>query len=133
LLAVLCWSLLRPEEGMIWGVLAGFFADIFSGGPFGATSIAFLFAAFCVGLLHGRLRTHNPIVVMAIGLFGTILSHLVIVMLLVLSGKSLEVGYLLMYVTLPSAFLNTVLSVPVYLPLRRLHRIGLPVLAEDSE
>jgi hypothetical protein len=38
-----------------------------------------------------------------------------------------------MYVTLPTAFLNTLGSVPVYLALRRLHRIGVPALAEDIE
>jgi rod shape-determining protein MreD len=133
LLAVLCWSLLRPDEGLIWAVLAGFFADIFSGGPSGVTSVAFLFAAFCVSFLHGRLRTHNPIVVMAIALFGTLLAHLVTIVLLLLFGHGLDVGYLLLYVTLPTAFLNTVFAVPVYLGLRRLHRLGVPALAEDTE
>ena len=133
LLAVLCWSLLRPEEGMIWAVLAGFFSDIFTGGPFGVTSIAYLFAAFCISFLHGRLRTHNPIVVMAIALFGTILAHLTAIALLVIFGRTLEIGYLLLYVTLPTAFLNTAGAVPVYLTLRPLHRIGVPVLAEDTE
>jgi rod shape-determining protein MreD len=133
LLAVLCWSLLRPEEGMIWAVLAGFFCDIFTGGPFGVTSFAYLFAAFCISYLHGRLRTHSPIVVMAIALSGTILAHLAMVALLTVFGRTLEVGYLLMYVTLPTAFLNTLFSVPVYLALRPLHRIGVPVLAEDME
>jgi rod shape-determining protein MreD len=133
LLAVLCWSLLRPEEGMIWAVLAGFFCDIFTGGPFGVTSIAYLFAAFCISYLHGRLRTHSPIVVMAIALFGTILAHLAMIALLVVFGRTLEVGYLLLYVTLPTAFLNTVGAVPVYLTLRPLHRIGIPVLTEDDE
>ena len=133
LLVLLCWSLLRPEEGMVWALVAGFFSDIFTGGPFGITSIAFLLAAFCIGYLHGRLRTHSPIAVMAVALFGTILAHLATVALLVLFGRNLEIGYLLMYVTLPTAFLNTLASVPVYLMLRRLHRIGVPVLAEDIE
>jgi rod shape-determining protein MreD len=133
LLAVLCWSMLRPEEGMIWAVAAGFFCDLFTGGPFGVTSIAFLFAAFCISYLHGRLRTHSPIVVMAVALFGTILAHLAMVALLVVFGRTLEVGYLLLYVTLPTAFLNTLCSVPVYLALRPLHRLGVPVLAEDTE
>lgn len=133
LLAVLCWSLLRPEEGMGWALAAGFFSDIFSGGPFGVTSIAYLLAAFCVGQLHGRLRTHSPIVVMAIALFGTILSHLATIALLALFGRALGIGYVLTYVTLPTAFLNTICSVPVYLSLRRLHVIGAPALTEEKE
>jgi len=133
LLAVLCWSLLRPEEGMIWAVLAGCFSDIFSGGPFGITSIAYLLTSFCISQLHGRLRTHSPIVVMAIALFGTILSHLAVIVLLALFGRILEFEYVLPYVTLPTAFLNTLCAVPVYLLLHRLHGIGASILVEDKE
>jgi rod shape-determining protein MreD len=133
LLAVLCWSLLRPEEGMIWGMLAGVFADLFSSSPFGITSIAFLITAFGVGQLHGRLRTHSPIVVMAIALFGTILAHLAMIALLALFGRSLDFGYLLTYVTFPTAFLNTICAVPAYLGLRRLHMFRITPLSEDQE
>jgi rod shape-determining protein MreD len=132
LLLVICWSLLRPEEGMGWALAAGFFSDIFTGGPFGITAIAYLLAAFGIGLLHGRLRTHSPLAVMAITLFGTVLAHLALVGLLMLFGRRLDIGYVLPYVTLPTAFLNTLCAVPVYLGLRRLHVVGAPVLAEKE-
>jgi rod shape-determining protein MreD len=133
LLAVICWSLLRPEEGMVWALAAGSFADIFSGGPFGLTAIAYLLTAFGIGLLHGRLRTHSPLVVMAIALFGTVLAQGVMLALLALFGRSLDLGYVLAYVTLPTAFLNTLCAVPIYLGLHRLHIAGRPVLAEENE
>jgi rod shape-determining protein MreD len=132
LVAVICWSMLRPEEGLAWAALAGLFADMFSGGPFGITVLAFLLVAISVGALHGRLWTHSPIAVMAIVMSGTVIAHLATVAMLVLFGHSLEVGYLLTYVTLPTAFLNTIASVPVYLALRRLHFVGAPVLAEEE-
>jgi rod shape-determining protein MreD len=132
LVAVTCWSLLRPEEGLVWALLAGSFADLFSGGPFGLTSIAYLLAAICAGALHDRLWTHSPLAVMAIALFGTIISHLASIALLLLFGHSLEVGYLLTYVTLPTAFLNTIGSIPIYLVLRRLHLVGAPALSEEA-
>ena len=47
LVAVICWSMLRPEEGLAWAALAGLFADLFSGGPFGITAIAYLLVAIC--------------------------------------------------------------------------------------
>jgi rod shape-determining protein MreD len=133
LLAVLSWSLLRPEEGMGWALIAGFFSDIFSGGPAGLTSIAYLLAAFCISQLHGRLRVHSPIVVMAIALFGTILAQVALIGLLAVFGRTFDLGYALMYVTLPTAFLNTIFAVPVYLSLRKLHVIGAPILAEENE
>jgi rod shape-determining protein MreD len=132
LVAVIYWSLLRPEEGLAWAMLAGIFADIFSGGPFGITSIAYLLVAVSIGALHGRLWTHGPLAVMATALFGTVVAHLASVAMLVLFGHTLEVGYLLTYVTLPTAFLNTIASVPVYLALRRLHFLGAPALAEEE-
>jgi rod shape-determining protein MreD len=132
LVAVTCWSLLRPDEGLVWALLAGLFADLYSGGPFGITSIAYLLVAICVGALHGRLWTNSPMAVMAIALFGTVISHLASIAMLILFGHSLEVGYLLTYVTLPTAFLNTICSVPVYLGLRRLHFIGAPALSGEE-
>jgi rod shape-determining protein MreD len=133
LVAVLCWSMLRPEEGLIWALLAGLFADLFSGGPFGITAIAYLLVAIAVGSLHGRLWTHSPLAVMAIAMFGTVIAELASAAMLVLFGHTLEVGYLLTYVTLPTAFLNTIASVPVYLLLRRLHFVGAPPLAEEDQ
>jgi rod shape-determining protein MreD len=134
LLTVLCWSLLRPEEGMVWGILAGTMSDLLSGGPFGVTALAYLLAAFMAGQLHGRLWTDSPLVVMSIALFGIVLSHLATIALLILLGHSLDVGYVVAYVTLPTAFLSTLLAVPVYLMLRWLHRILLPParLAEEE-
>jgi rod shape-determining protein MreD len=133
LLGVVCWSLLRPEEGMGWALVAGFFADIFTGGPFGITPIAYLVTAFGIGWLHGRLRTHSPIAVMAVALAGTALAHLAMIALLALFGRGLDVGHAFAYVTLPTAFLNTLCAVPAYLGLRRLHVAGKPALAEEME
>ena len=35
-LIILCWSMLRPTEGLVWAALGGLFADLLSGGPFGS-------------------------------------------------------------------------------------------------
>jgi rod shape-determining protein MreD len=126
LLIVVCWSLLAPDQSLGWAVLAGAFADLFTGGVFGATPIAFLLAAYTIGQLHGRLQTDSPPVVMAITLFGTVLAHLALILLLILTGRTIDVGYALAYITLPTAFLNTLAAIPVYLTLRRLHRTTRP-------
>ena len=133
LVAVVCWSLHRPEEGMGWALIAGSFSDLFTGGPFGLTAVAYLAASFAVGYLHGRLRTHSPMAVMATTLFGTVLAHLVMLVLLMLFGWRLEIGYVIPYISLPAAFLNTLCAVPVYLALHRLHIAGTPVLAQEEE
>jgi rod shape-determining protein MreD len=133
LLAVVCWSLLRPEEGLVWALLAGIFSDLFSGGPFGVTSIACLLVAFIVGQLHGRLWTDSPLAVMAITLLSTMLLHLAIIAQLLILGRTLNVGYALAYTTLPTAFLNTLFVIPAYLLLRRLHQATSPPAASAEE
>jgi rod shape-determining protein MreD len=133
LLIVICWSLLAPDQSLGWAVLAGVFADLFTGGPFGVTPIAFLLAAFTIGQLHGRLQTDSPPVVMAIALFGTVLSHLAAIVLLILTGRTVDTGFALAYITLPTAFLNTLFAIPLYLFLRRLHRATLPPAVAVAE
>ncbi len=133
LLIVLCWSLLAPDSALVWAVTAGALADFFTGGPFGVTPIAYLLASFTVGQLHGRLQTDSPLVVMAIVLFGTVLAHLAMIVLLILAGRTVDIGFSLAYVTLPTAFLNTLAALPVYPLLRRLHRATLPPALTAAE
>jgi rod shape-determining protein MreD len=133
LLAVICWSLLRPEEGMVWALLAGLFADLFSGGPFGITAIAYLATSILVGMLHGRFRTDHPVIVMATALFASAVSYLLILMALILFGHSMAFGHYLAYIILPTAFLNTLVATPAYLTLRRLHFSTLPPALSEEE
>lgn len=133
LLVVICWNLLDPEEGLVWALLAGVFADLFTGGPAGVTPIAYLLAGFMIGQLHGRLRTDSPSVVMAIALFGTVIAHLALIALLMLLGRTMDAGFALAYITLPTAFLNTLCAIPVYLLLRRTYHGIHPPAATVAE
>jgi rod shape-determining protein MreD len=133
LLVVICWSLLRPEEGLVWALLAGLFADLFSGGPFGTTSLAYLATASLVGLLHGRFRTDHPVIVMVTALFATAAAYIVTMLILLFFGHAMAFGYYLIYIILPTAFLNTLFAAPVYLSLRRLHHATLPPMLAEEE
>jgi rod shape-determining protein MreD len=134
LTAVICWSLLRPDEGLAWAVIVGAFNDFLSGGPFGISCIAFVLAAFLAGQLHGRLWTNSPLAIMAATLTGTIVSQGVVILILMVLNYSLDVAYAAIYIFLPTAFLNMIISVPVYLFLHRLHAGTLPpalIVEED--
>jgi rod shape-determining protein MreD len=126
LLVVLCWSILRPEEGLVWAGVAGIFMDLLSGGPLGATAIAYVIASLAAGQLEGRLWGQHPLVLMGIGLLGTGVSHLLGLALLGLTGRSLDVGYSLTYVTLPTAFVNVACILPVNAVMRWLDRATRP-------
>jgi rod shape-determining protein MreD len=134
LVLVISWSLLRPEEGLAWGAIAGAFCDFLSGGPFGITPIAFVLAAFLAGQLHGRLWITSPLAIMVVTLIGTIVSQATVILFLVFFNYSLDIFYALLYVALPTTFLNMVISVPIYLALHRLHKGTLPpMLAVEEE
>jgi rod shape-determining protein MreD len=134
LVTVVCWSLLRPEEGLVWAAVVGALCDFLSGGPFGATSIAFITAAFLAGQLHGRLWITSPLAIMAVTLIGTLVSQAILILFLLILNYSLDVPYSFLYIVLPTTFLNMVASVPIYLALQRLHRRTLPpMLAMEEE
>jgi rod shape-determining protein MreD len=125
-LIILCWSMLRPTEGLVWAALGGLFADLLSGGPFGATAVVYLLAALAAGQIQGRLWGSHPLIVMGLALLGTGMSHLLGLAILGLIGRPLDVGYALAYVTLPTAFINVALVLPVYSALRALNRATRP-------
>jgi rod shape-determining protein MreD len=126
LLVVLCWSMLRPTEGLVWAAVGGIFADLLSGGPFGATAIIYLLAALAAGQIQGRLWGNHPLIVMGLALVGTGIAHLLGLAILGLTGRPLDVGYTLAYVTLPTAFINVALVLPVFSALRALDRATRP-------
>lgn len=126
LLVVLCWSMLRPEQGLVWAAVGGLVADLLSGGPFGATAIVLLVTALAAGQVQGRLWGRHPLIIMGLALLGTGTSHLLGLAILGLTGRPLDVGYTLAYVTLPTAFINVALVLPVYSALRALDRATRP-------
>lgn len=135
LLMILSWSILRPEEGLAWAAVGGVLSDLLSGGPLGGTAIAFILAALVAGQIQGRLWGRHPLVIMAIAVLGTAISHLTSLALLGITGRSVDVGYALTFVTLPTAFFNTLFILPVYSLLSQLHRatLGKPEVSELEE
>jgi rod shape-determining protein MreD len=135
LLMVLSWSILRPEEGLIWAALGGAFCDLLSGGPLGGTAIGFILAALAAGQIQGRLWGRHPLIIMSIALLGTGISHLVTLALLEILGRPVDVGYALAFVTLPTAFFNTLFVLPIYALFSRLHEVtrGKTIVREPEE
>lgn len=67
--ATIAWSLLRGlREGLVWALIAGLFADIFSAGPIGVTSLALMAAVAAVVFIQRSFpesRLFMPIVLTA--------------------------------------------------------------------
>lgn len=72
LLIVVNWSLIRGvEEGMLWGFIGGIFLDLFSGLPFGTSSLAFVCIAGLVSLGETALPRASILLPMAAAFLAT--------------------------------------------------------------
>ena len=131
LLAVLSWSLLRGDrEGMVWAFGGGLLLDLACGGTPGRFSIPLLVVAFIVGLSSRYFSSQNLLVPLALSVLLFIPYDLTHMLMLQLTGLPQEWPEGLLRITLPSAFLNAVFSLPVYMALRWLH---LKTLGERME
>lgn len=123
LLVVISWSLLRgAKEGMIWALVGGIGLDLFSGAPFGTSTVALVALSLLAGL--GELsvfRTHIALPLIAT-LIATLAYNLFFLLLLYARGCSIAWTDSLIKVVLPSTLLNVLLAPFIYKALYLLHR-----------
>jgi rod shape-determining protein MreD len=125
LLAALSWTLLRgPEEGALWAFTGGFFLDLFTAGPIGATALAVIVPVLVVGLLQRSFPAGSfffPLLYAALGTLIYLIIYLTVISLLgtTVSGQMLTA-------LLPLLITNTLTMVPVHWMLTRLSRWVFP-------
>jgi rod shape-determining protein MreD len=128
-LVALAWALLHGlEEGLVWGFVAGFWLDIFSIGPLGATALAYMAAILVIVWLLQWLPNNHffiPLVMAALGTLVYLIVYLVFARLL---------GYGVTTATavslLPLILLNAAFMLPVYWLINRLNRLFYPPRVE---
>ncbi|MEZ4620456.1 MAG: rod shape-determining protein MreD [Caldilineaceae bacterium] len=68
--------------GLLWAFLGGIGLDLFSGGPFGASSLALMFAIVVAALGHRVLSRYNILVPLGATSLGTLIYGLVYIALI---------------------------------------------------
>jgi rod shape-determining protein MreD len=122
LLTVLCWNLLAERsDGLGWAFAGGFFADLHSAGPLGASIIGLLAVGYVAGLTEGRLWRTHILLPLATALLGTLAFQLIYLAVLAITGYPVNLPEHLTFVVFPSVFLNMVGILPLYWLIRRLH------------
>ena len=115
LVVVLAWNLAQREnDGPMWALIGGVLADLLSGGPMGAATLALVALSLLIALTEGRLYRGNWAVALLVSLVGTILYHLLYLAVLSLTGISVQWDDALTRVTLPSTILNLMLMMPTF-------------------
>ena len=98
-----------------WSIVGGMFVDFFSGLPFGVFTASYLIATAIALFLRERIWRYSFLMQLLVVFIGTIVSHSITLLILILQGGSLELSTVLQVVTLPSIILNFMLSLPVYI------------------
>ena len=122
LVMVVSWALVAPyQEAFFWGFAGGVAQDLLSGAPLGTSALALLTVAFLGNLLQGQLNRSNLVIPLVVTLIASFVAPLITLSVLALTGHNIDWLYNLAYVVLPSAGLNLVLILPVYIIMVRLY------------
>jgi rod shape-determining protein MreD len=114
LIAVVGWSIAgRTNEAMVWGFLGGLFLDLYSGVPFGTTSIALVIVAYLVSFPEGRFWESHVVMPLGVMLVASVVFHVLGIGTLLIVGQPMDLESALTRVLLPSTFMNLVLILPV--------------------
>jgi rod shape-determining protein MreD len=113
LLAVVAWALAeRWTEALVWGMVGGLLVDLFSGVPFGSTSLILVVVVYVASLLEGRFWGAHMFLQMGVVMIASLVYHFYGLGWLVLMGRPVDVSLSLTRVLLPSTFLNLLLTLP---------------------
>jgi rod shape-determining protein MreD len=114
LLVVIGWGLAgRSTESMVFAFFGGLFLDFFSALPFGTHAIALVLVALLVSLYERRIWEANILIPLGITLMGSLVYHMIILAVLLLSGRQIDLTFAFGRVILPSTFLNIILAIPM--------------------
>ncbi len=113
LLALVAWALTRrPRQAMAGALIGGVLIDMLSGLPLGATAIVMVLVIFLVSQTVGRFWEAHLLMPLTTVLWSSLLYHALSLAVLLALGRSLDLGFALGRVILPSTFLNLVLALP---------------------
>ncbi len=115
LIVVTAWSLVqRGNDGPLWAFAGGVLADSFSGGPAGAITLSLVMVTFLIALTEGRFYKANIVVASLFSVLGTLVYHLIYLVVLAAGGYPVNFAETLALATFPSAVLNFLLMLPAY-------------------
>ncbi len=131
LIIVLAWSLAqRGNDGLIWAFVGGLIADSLSAGPPGAITLSLVGVIAVISVTEGRFYKANWPVAMISSVLGTLIYHLIYLLVLAISGYPVNLIDTIAVVTFPSAILNFLLMLPTYQTARVVARLAAPPKVE---
>ncbi len=120
LLAV-AWGLLRgPNEGLIWGFIAGFCMDLFTAAPTGGMALTYMLAVLGVSWINQILPTNRFVMPILLAALATLIQQILYYLYLTIFGYNLSITAVT--TLLPLALLQGFLVLPFYWGMHLLER-----------
>jgi rod shape-determining protein MreD len=129
LLAVVDWGLIRGvEEGMLWGFVGGIFVDLFSGLPFGTSSLAYVSIAGIVSLGQNVLLRTNVLLPLVAGAIATLIYYTIAIIIVASTRHTVMLNDFVVHTIIGVALYNAVINPIFYVGAqvldRRLHPVA---------
>lgn len=116
LLVAVAWGLSRDiSEGAIWGFAAGFFFDLFSISPLGASALAIMTSVVAITLIHERLPSSRFFLPVGLSALAMLIYLLVYSSILAVLGRSVSIEIASSWLSV--ILLHGLLILPVYWPI----------------
>jgi rod shape-determining protein MreD len=116
MLAIAAWSLQEQvKNGFIWALIGGLMVSLISAVPFYPYLTGYLIIAGLSRLLQRRIWQVPILAMFLITILGTFIVQMLSLLILQFTGTALEWWESISLVMLPSALLNLLFSLPVYL------------------
>lgn len=126
-LIVLAWSINASlDSSVIWAFVGGISLDLMSYAHLGTSTIGLVITVFVISGIGGQVYRIGFVILIGSVLIGTFFQQILIMILLTITGYSVDWGLSLGYVVAPTIFYNLVFILPVYWFIRRIQRRVLP-------
>lgn len=115
MLVVIAWLLQeRVKYGWIWALLSGLFIGFISALPLFVPLLAYIVLYALTRMFQRRVWQMPVMAMLILTLMGTFIQHFITIVFLQINGVPIVFSEGIKFVTLPSALLNLILSIPVY-------------------
>ena len=123
MVVVIAWSLQeRIAQPWWWAAIGLIFASLMTAMPFVAVAIPYLVIVFTALMIKRRVWQSPLLIMMGTTIVATLIQHLTFYIAMALKGVLSSVSIVETQITLPSALLNLLIALPVYLFVRELVR-----------
>ncbi len=123
LIMTISYGLLRgPDQGLLFGLGAGFFVDLLSGGIIGVSALSKMIAGFSAGFMEKNIFKDNFLVPALAVFIGAFFCESFNIIMFTAFKANIDIWYNLLIIILPLALLNALLAPLIYHFMLKLER-----------